>query len=1296
MRVWAGRVWAGRVWAGRVWAGRVWAGRVSSGSALTPAPAQVRVGDAVFASERVAQLAGPAPSVVVGSAVTVPAIVRVRISQVAGLAAGWSVEVGEGAWLVGSGPGCDVVVLEPGVASHQCVVTVDARGCVMVEDLAPRVATRVDGVEVDGRVALPEGSFMSCGWAVLRVERAGDADAGATVGMAVPVPVRPAGNGTRRWHRPPRQPILVGPPVEVPDLDAVAREAQSLAVISLLTMAGGAAVAWLVLGSVLPLVFGLVGVAGAVGTWADGRRRGRRTARLAHRRIAAALAGLTAAVGQQQAGDRRARWEAYPDLVEVTRRARSGDRRLWERRAGHPDAMHLVVGVGPVPWLARVTSVERARAGPVAALLQSTGVLERAPVLAVLAPGRVLGIAGPLDGARSVARSLVVQAAVHHGPADLAVARLVVRPPGTEVVHQGAAWEWLDGLPHCVSLGDDGEPLAAPLTLLVVDGAGLMTDRRSPARTALAGRRGPCAGIVLAPTVDQLPAACTDVIQLDPSGMGRWLGVAGVVGSFVAGGLSLDLAGAVASDLGRWEDPERPGAGLPDAVRLSELGDAAGVAAGWAAQGPDPRPAVVVGVAADGHVIIDLVADGPHALVAGTTGAGKSELLRTLVAGLAVRSSPEALSFVLIDFKGGSAFDACARLPHVVGVVTDLDEGLAERLVVSLQAELRRREAVLRAVGAVDLAAYRAAGPHPPLPRLVVVVDELASLVAEVPGFVDALVGIAQRGRSLGVHLVLATQRPAGVVSEAVRANTALRIALRVQSTADSVDVVGTSAAAALPRDRPGRALLRLGPSELVELQVAQADDLQALVDACIAAASALGVAEPHRPWCEPLPPVIEADSLAPGIVALADEPEHQCRSSVTWDRSLGHLVVAGGPGSGVTSALVAVARAAMVGRSVDALHVYGIGLDGWGAAALVGDPHVGALVGRHERERLARLVGRLLRLLDERRAGVMVASATTAEVVLLVDGLGPILNGLADAAGLTVLDGLHRVLVEGPSVGVVAALGVDRLGAIPSTVAPAVGTAWDLLGGARPGRAVERPSGRLLQLVKVSEVPPTGPSLRSCRGPAPIEVLPTVVDAALLPPAVSDRDGRWTLPLGIGVGHDGDEPAVVALTVHPGEHVLVAGPPRSGRTTALALIAAQAAVAGAHVVRVEGRSSSPVLDPLPDVARGPVVIVVDDADRLDDAEVMVGLRAALERPDTLVVAVVRADVARSLYGHWVNDVRRSRIGILLRPDLDLDGDLLGATLPRRSVTPLAIAGRGLVVADGTITLTQLAVAADG
>ena len=223
------------------------------------------------------------------------------------------------------------------------------------------------------------------------------------------------------------------------------------------------------------------------------------------------------------------------------------------------------------------------------------------------------------------------------------------------------------------------------------------------------------------------------------------------------------------------------------------------------------RPAsgpVLIGRGADGDVGIDLFSDGPHALVAGTTGSGKSLLLQAWLLSMALAQPPRRLRFVLIDFKGGATFSPLQDLPHTDSVLDDFDSGLAFRALVSVRAEITHRERLLADRGCTDVADLA----DPP-PRLIVVIDEFHALMATHPRAADLLEHLTALGRSLGVHLILATQRPMGVVTGQMKANINIRVCLRVRDETDSFDVIGTEAGAFLPADKPGAACLDSGIS---------------------------------------------------------------------------------------------------------------------------------------------------------------------------------------------------------------------------------------------------------------------------------------------------------------------------------------------------------------------------------------------------------------------------------------------------------------------------------------------------
>ncbi|WP_258060924.1 FtsK/SpoIIIE domain-containing protein [Arthrobacter sp. 4R501] len=269
--------------------------------------------------------------------------------------------------------------------------------------------------------------------------------------------------------------------------------------------------------------------------------------------------------------------------------------------------------------------------------------------------------------------------------------------------------------------------------------------------------------------------------------------------------------------------PVGAGRSIPTSCRLAELlpHSTPETSRRWSANNSLPGLAVPIGRDLGGVRTLDLQNDGPHLLVAGTTGSGKSELLRSITVALALSYAPDRINFLFVDFKGGSGLGPLTGLPHCVGMLTDLSSHELERALQSLRAEIKFREQSLAAVQSPDLTSFRAtsAGRASPLPHLVIVIDEFRMLVEDAPESLRELMRIAAIGRSLGIHLIMATQRPQGALTADIRANVTTSIALRVQSEMESVDIINSKAAAGISVDTPGRAYLARGTEAPLEFQ---------------------------------------------------------------------------------------------------------------------------------------------------------------------------------------------------------------------------------------------------------------------------------------------------------------------------------------------------------------------------------------------------------------------------------------------------------------------------------------------
>ncbi|OBK29944.1 type VII secretion protein EccCb, partial [Mycobacterium asiaticum] len=635
-----------------------------------------------------------------------------------------------------------------------------------------------------------------------------------------------------------------------------------------------------------------------------------------------------------------------------------------------------------------------------------------------------------------------------------------------------------------------------------------------------------------------------------------------------------------------------------DWLDMLGLGDS-DPAALWRTRGRRDRLCVPIGVNPEGQpVYLDIkeAAEhgmGPHGLCVGATGSGKSELLRTVTLGMLALNSPEVLNLLLVDFKGGATFLDLAEAPHVAAVITNLAEEapLVARMSEALAGEMNRRQQLLRAAGFASVSAYeQGRGPgSAPLPTLFVIVDEFSELLSQHPDFADMFVAIGRLGRSLGMHLLLASQRLDEGRLRGLEAHLSYRLCLKTLSASESRAVLGTADAYELP-NIPGVGLLRTAGGGLIRFQAASVSGLtqptRAVESSSLVVrpftAEPVGAVAPadvapgisvvasvlerlashgppaHRVW---LPPLGTAPSLGALLctsppahlqvpIGVVDRPYEQCRSPLLVDLSgaAGNVAVVGAPQSGKSTALRTLILA--LAATHDAVQFYCMDFGGGGLSALRDLPQVGAVADRGQPELVRRMTAEVESAVRSREAYFRRHGTLDSfpEMFLVVDGWASLRPEFE-----AVEESITALAAQGLSYGVHVVLSATRWAEIRPALRDQLGSRIELrLGdpadseldrrrarevpGEHPGRGLTRDGSHMMIAL------PTEVDVRQDGPPAPpIPLLPARVDYRTV---ISENEHAAAILLGLG---ERLEPVAVDF-----EHLLVLGDNGCGKTAML------------------------------------------------------------------------------------------------------------------------------------------------
>ena len=801
-------------------------------------------------------------------------------------------------------------------------------------------------------------------------------------------------------------------------------------------------------------------------------------------------------------------------------------RRLWERSSSDDDFLNLRLGRGNLPLstaivLPQLTVGEEINP-QLLKLLSTAEQYKTVRDIAVTLPvrsARTIGMVGARQVAARAIQNSIVQLTTHHSYSDVNI--IIV---SSEKDYE--QWSWTRWLPHTWDNGRklrylssdkkqaaellgyfeeglkkraevlrDGQfhgQLMLPYWVFVITDYTLVESREFLKLIATAGDSVGASAILLFDSISRLPKECDLIVEFNNQGGTQYSRADSASRTaFVLDAFDdyekFARAMAPIRDRNATQSTQLPasvtfyqGFGIRNATDINLLQN-------WSSARPHKSLAVPIGTKENGKpFLFDLheKAHGPHGLAAGTTGSGKSEVLQTWILSMCASFSPQDVSFIIIDFKGLGLAGTLKALPHTAGVISNVDENI-QRNLFSLESELSRRQRLFADVSTDTMKigdiydyqdAFMQGKLSEALSHLIVVVDEFTELKTKFPEFMSAVDRAARVGRSLGVHLLLATQKPDGAVTDEMRANSNFKWCLRMANDMESKSVLGRAEAASIAKEYPGRAYFQIGNNEIFELVqtyysgasvsnqtdedapikvsfvdslgrreivsqssrdagVEQEKELLALVRHIVETHRASGLPRARRVWEDSLVKRLYLPEIKPrkldsslyAVIGITDDPRHQCQYPTEIDFAAdGHIIIYGAPGTGKTVLLQTIVMSLAERYTPSEVSVYIMDFGSWSMGNLQSLPHVGGVANGNEHEKVTNLVKLLDSTLSTRKSLFAQIGASNLDtyrqatgavmpaIVVAVDNFAPIRELYPDVESFFV-----KLSREGSSYGI-------------------------------------------------------------------------------------------------------------------------------------------------------------------------------------------------------------------------------------------------------------------------------------